>query len=106
MFNSLIKMHQDEIIRTKYNRDTFHIEIKGNIVIDIIPAIERMRGHRFDSIYIEAGIDKDFYCDIIAPHLIRNIDIETPIQVIEINGYDCIFTPADEYYFPKEKNEE
>ena len=69
MFNSLIKMHQDEIIRTKYNRDTFHIEIKGNIVIDIIPAIERMRGHRFDLIYIEAGIDKDFYCDIIAPHL-------------------------------------
>lgn len=60
-----------------------------NITIDIIPTIEGSCGRRFDTIYLQEGIDEDFCRKIIYPTLMYRMFNHSP-QIKILTNNDII----------------
>lgn len=90
---------KDMLIRCTKSGHKFHFEFT-DIVVDIIPAIDNCRGHKFDMIYLQEGIDDKFCRMIIVPCLMRRMTSDVPpIRVLQDEEVDNFgFISAEDAY--------
>ena len=92
---------KDMLIRYTKSVRKIHFEFT-DIVVDIIPAIESSRGHKFDIMYLQDGIDDDTLRMIILPCLMRQMTSDVPpIRILQDEEVDNFGFISAEDTYPK-----